>query len=308
VSLLLFFGAIYTTWFLVSEMSQTDIVTNEYPGVSVLNESFYQDRTLILDGDITLQDSDLTLVNCTVVFNGTHDKQYGIWTGGGTMLTMINCEVGPKLGGGSYTMEIHGSARFTGTSFENIWGDDSEEHLNGDGGLKVHNDDVVLEDCLITECKTNGILIDHCSPRIINCTIEYCEDDGIEMHGGEALIYGNKIRYNSYGIVAFDDCRATVDSNAFIENDFGLAITGSELLVVDNHFIDHSDAALIEIDSESVFRNNEYIGKKTDPETELMAEDFSQICLILFFLMSLLSFLILFIFNRRVAMPPRAKK
>jgi hypothetical protein len=222
---------------------------------------------------------------------------------------MINTVVKPRLEDAAYTMELHGSARLSGCSFYNIWGDTDEDHMNGDGGLKIHNDDVVLEECLITDCRSNGILIDHCSPRIINCTIENCDDDGIEIHGGEALIYGSKIQYNSYGICAFDDCRAMIDSNAFIENEYGLAITESTLTVSNNHFIDHREGALVEIDSESVFRNNEYIGPKRATEAELMAnQDYTQICLIMFFLLTLISFLTLFIINRRLSLPPRAKK
>jgi hypothetical protein len=309
VSLLIFLSAIYGSTLVGDTLNNPDIVTNDYPGESVLNGTYYEGEYLLLEGDISLLTGNLTLKDCEVVFNCSEHKEFGIWTGRGTNLVLENTIVRPLDKDATYTFELHGSARFTGCEFYNIWGNTDTDHLNGDGGLKIHNDDVVIEDSLISDCRSNGILIDHVSPRIINCTIEKCHDDGIEIHGGEAYIYGNWIKNNEWGICAFGDCEATISSNAFVENKYGLSTMGSKLTVTDNHFVDHKTAALFGDHSESVMRNNEYVGKKTDPGSELMLQDLAQVCLVMFFISSAVSFLILYITNRRMlGGPPRKKK
>jgi len=301
VSLLIFFAALYATWYLEDDLNTPDIVINDYPGPSELNGAYYEGVDIYLDGDLTLLTGNLTIIDCNVIFNCTEHGEYGLWTGEGTQLTLVDSVIKSRTEDATFKMELQGSAVITGCEFYYIWGDTRTDHRNGEGGLQIHNDDVRIEDCLISEGRTNGILIDHCSPFIINNTIENCDDDGIEAVGGEAYIYGNRIQDNPWGICAFDGCAATIDSNAFIRCDFGLSMVDSELTVTNNHFYKSGDAALYGDTSTSTFRNNEYIGKSRDPGAELLAQSWDQICLIFFFLTTLISFLILFAINRGLA-------
>ncbi len=310
VSLLIFFGAIYATWYLESGISDPDVDVMEYPGTSILTEELYEGQELDLGGPITLAPGqNLTIRDCTIVFNCTSSKEFGIWTDAGSKLVLINTTVRPCDKDAEFYFELHGSARLLGCEFYHIWADTRSGHENGDGGLKIHNDDVLVEDCLISECKGNGMLIDQASPRIINSTIEHCGDDGIEILGGAPYIYGNRIQYNSWGVISLDNCRGTLDSNAFIKNDYGLSVMDGEMVITNNHFIDQKTLAFTEQNSDNIVRNNQYVGKKPSAADDLLTSDgLGQMCLVGFFMVTLVSLLILYVFNRRIGMPPLVKR
>jgi len=306
LSLVILVSTIYGSSIYQNDINNPDIVSSTYPGSSDLAPGYYEGQDIYLDGDIALQDSNLTIENCNVIFNCTTQGEFGFWTGLNSELVLRNSTF-TSLGEAAYTFEIHGSARILECSFSNIWGDTRMDYLNGNGGLKIFSNDVLVQDCTISQCMSNGILISDCSPSIINNTIQYCGDDGIEIHGGAPFIYGNWIRYNDWGICTFGGSKATIDSNAFVENNNSLSLVDSQLQVINNYFIDSKEAAVNGPTGDSTFRNNQYIGEDGPSEEQQLAENFSQVCLVGFFLVSALSLLILYISNKRVIGFPRKK-
>lgn len=308
VSLAILVSTIYGSSIYQNDINSPDIVTSSYPGSSELPPGHYLDRDIYLEGDLAVLDGNLTIENCNVIFNCTVHKEFGLWTGEDSMLTLINSTFNSKEKEAAYTIEIHGRANILGCEFRNIWGDTRPDHLNGDGGMKIFNDQVLVKDCTISQCMSNGMLLSGCSPNIINNTIEFCDDDGIEIHGGAPLIYGNLLLENEWGICTFQGCKAVIDSNAFRDNGNSLSLVDSELTVVNNYFIDSKNSAINGPTSDSTFRNNQFIGKEGPSEDQELAQNFSQVCLVGFFIVSALSLLILYITNKRAIGYPNKRK
>lgn len=308
VSLVAFMGASYAGSVYSLGMNETQIVEYAYPGTSALNGTYYEKMDLELSGNVTLLSGSLTIKDSNIVFNCTHDRQLGIWTAKGTMLKFQNVTIRPKDLTCTYFFEIHGSARIGDCIISHPWGDTRTEKKNGDGGVKVFNSDVVINDTLITGGESNGLLIVDCSPRILNNTIERCGDDGIELQNSGAYIYGNWIQYNDWGMTAFNGSNARIQNNAFVENNNAISLVDSSLVITDNHFINNKAAIEKGNSPDTVIRDNEFIGKNDVTDATDTVNSLLQVCVVVIFISTAISYGMLYFANRKVVGPPKAPK
>lgn len=216
----------------------------------------------------------LRIVNSTVTFSSTPEIFMGIRIQEGGILEVMNSTIrsGDDIG---YLVRIFGTMIAVDSNFTGLWG--KESNVNFDGGIEIYSDDVLLSNCRISDCTTNGIIIGDCCPVIENCVIENNGDDGIEVTGGEPHIVNTTIRNNLDGVycmygsnakllnctimgnsesgIIAEGCTATL-TDCTISNNSGTGVKGRESNITLGDSMVHNNTK--DIDMSDVHRFWEY--------------------------------------------------
>jgi hypothetical protein len=188
-----------------------------------------------IDNFIIRNNGNLILKNSTVSWNLNASGSGGLYVENGGTFKAYNC-VFQGLNGKSYKCELFGNVQFYNCTFYNLWGDKND--LCGQGGIEIYSDNVLVEKCLIYNPTVTGIVIGDCSPRISNCTVAGCSNDGIEIINGAPLIINNQVEGCDFGIMTFHDCNAVIRNNTIKDiNNYAIGlIEGSKAKLGNNHF------------------------------------------------------------------------
>lgn len=171
----------------VSFTRYVDIIESPDPGRTVLEPGDYEDQALVVDGPVTVGAGEtLALINTTLTFDPAPGLRHGIWVHPeGTLLlqdAVVN-STDPEVG---FTFEVHGTARIRDSRIVGTATD--PDHVNGEGGLEVYNDDVVIEGTTFENALSASVMTVYCSPTIRGCTFSGAMDEGVEGHGGAPVI------------------------------------------------------------------------------------------------------------------------
>lgn len=276
VVLLILFGIGWATQ--VSEPTLTTIHKDSPPETYAISEGEIEGTTELLSDNIYVPArSSLTIVNSTVVFATTFNKQYSIFIEEGGFLEVVNSSIRTNNILFGFGFEIHGSARLIDSSFSRLYG--SEDVNNGDGGLEIFSDDVLISNCSISHNKVNGLLIADSSPTIENCIIANNEDDGIEMQNADPVIRNCTIRENGWAVIVNAKSNPHIEGNLFDSNAHGIDVYGSKATIINNEFRNNENYAINVYDnSEVTLRDNTYENNEENVTSEMPFAMFYSIC------------------------------
>jgi nitrous oxidase accessory protein NosD len=264
IVILVLLAATISTYGLESMNFDNEVIDWDYPGGTVVFPEAYYDEEFVLEGPITLiEGQSIAFTNCTITFDLEYPTVFGIWIGKGAHIELVNTTVRPSNDEYYYMVEIYGSAIIDGCTFEMIGG--NRDNHNGEGGLKIFNDDVIVRNTTFTRSITNAILVAHSSPQIIDCTVVDSWDDGIEITGGAPLVQGSSFEYCGFGAICFDGTKATFRDCTFIGNGLGMGILESHPTVEGSTFKNNRDQAIVyDTFSEPVLTDNDFEGNGED--------------------------------------------
>jgi parallel beta-helix repeat protein len=212
--------------------------------------------------------SSLKIVNSTLTFATTFNKQYSIFVEEGGHLEIVNSSIRTDNILFGYAFEIHGSAKLVDSSFSRLYG--SLDVNNGDGGLEIFSDDVLISNCSISHNKVNGLLIADSSPTIENCIISNNEDDGIEMQNADPVIRNCTISENGWAVIVNAKSNPHFEGNLFDSNTHGIDVYGSEAVIINNEFRNNENYAINVYDnSDATIENNIFEGNEEDVTSEM---------------------------------------
>lgn len=208
------------------------------PSTSDLTPGIYVDESLVLTGSVLVDiGQTLHLRNSTILMDLSSDKEFGIWVAQGGSLILENSTIESSSSMFGYYFEIMGSANISHSTISGLWGDPDNE--NFDGGLEIYSDDVVIRDSAILNSTTNGLLITNSGPLIVNTTIDSARDDGIEMRHSDARIRNNTISNCGWGMIISVGSTAVIDGNELSNNIYGIYVYKSDP-VIENNFFNHT--------------------------------------------------------------------
>ena len=222
------------------------------------------------------EDSSLLIRNSTITFTMTEEKGCSMYVAEGGRLEIMNSFIGSATSEYGYGFEIYGEATFADSRFSGIYGPD--DIINGDGGMEIYSDDVVLFNCTIADNPVNGILISCASPTIENCVIKGNEDDGIEIHHSNARIMNCTIQDNEWGMIFFDSkCR--VLNNTIENNRHGIFIEFSSPVIRNNTFENNTEYAVGTLYGSAVdYNDNTFINNGAKFHEEKTLEYYFSMC------------------------------
>jgi len=243
-----------------------------YGGGLIENESLELKQSIYVQ-----EDSSLLIRNSTITFIMTEDKGCSIYVAEGGRLEIMNSSIGSAGSEYGYGFEIYGEAIFADSRFSGIYGPD--DIINGDGGMEIYSDDVILFNCTITDNPVNGILIARASPTIENCVIKGNKDDGIEIHHSNAKIVDCTFLGNGWGMVVFSDSRCQVLNNSFKDNEHGVHVEFSSPEIKDNIFENNTEYAVSTVYGSDVdYNDNTFINNGAKFHEEKTLEYYFSMC------------------------------
>jgi parallel beta-helix repeat protein len=266
------------TTFNVPVMQKVELIQDSHPGTFVLSNGIVENELLTLSDNIYVSSNDtLTIMNTTIVFSLDHNKDHLIYVANGGSLEIINSTVTSSPISYGYAFEIHGEALLLNSIFSYIYG--SNDFENGDGGLEIYSDDVLVKNCTISNNPTNGILIANSSPIIENCTIEYCDDDGIEIQDSRAVIRNNLFRNNQWAITVNPGSDCLIEGNTFSDNVYGITVDASNPVICNNVFENTENYAISVYDnSDPELENNTFENNGEDVKEDIKLWTYFDIC------------------------------
>lgn len=238
------------------------------PSFSVLAPGTYENKSLVIDGNITVSSGEsLRIVDSILTMDLERNKDFGIWVEESGTLTLENTTIENHPRIYRYTFEIMGSATIVGCHLIGLWGDPANE--NFDGGLEIYSSDVLIQDTLIEDATTNGLLIMNSAPRIINNTIEDANDDGMELQNSDATILNNTIEGCGWAMIVSRGSDAVIRGNLISDNKHGIVIEWSSPTVERNEFVGNSNYAIFYDNySEPAIDENVFVNNERDMSTE----------------------------------------
>ncbi len=247
-------------------MNESSIQIDKTPMPSESIElSFFDNKSEVTtDQNIVLSDGDsLRLSNMDIHMNGSRDKIPIIWVGENSSLFIENCTLKSIDNDHGFEFEVYGEMEITDSEICGLWGD--PDMNNGDGGIEIYSDDVLIDNCRIYDNVINGLLIYDASPIITNNEIYGCGDDGIEVHSSDMVFESNEIRDNDWGMVIFSNSNLVIENNTFLENQHGISIEDSKPIIINNQFTRNTEYAIeVGSNSDPQFEGNEFSENEQD--------------------------------------------
>jgi hypothetical protein len=229
-------------------------------GSDLLNETYNIDKILYVQNG-----SEYVISNSEIIFGSNQD--IGIYVERGGHLIIENSTISTENNLTTYWFEVYGELTVTDSVIQNLWGDPQNENM--DGGIELHWAKARFERSRIRFGKTNGIMARNSSLYVSSCYIEYCNDDGIELHRTPAIIKNSEFRYNVWPIILWDRSDAKVYNCLFDANDEGLYIFESSPTIEDCTFANTGSGPAITVmgwRARPVFKNNVFLNNEVDIE------------------------------------------
>jgi parallel beta-helix repeat protein len=283
---------------------RSEVLESEDPGNSIIAPGVYDGENILATNTVTVRHGEvLTITNSTVTFDPAPGLDYGIWVGPGGRLQLKNVTLGSVDNGVGFAFEIHGSARIEDCIIRSLA--KNPDQINGDGGIEVYSDDVVVLNTTFLRPLSQGLMLIDSSPMVINCTFNDSVDDGIEIHGGSPLIEDCRFERCEFAIVMWRS-NATVKRCTFVRNGEGIYISGSSPTIEDCSFINTDGSAIAYMKGTTpVLTNNTYSGNKDDVvESESEESYICTSCYAIAYILPILAIVHLWNLSRKLPRPP----
>jgi hypothetical protein len=264
-----------------------EIITSSNPGESILDVGTYLDQVVNVSGPVTVQKGEiLTLKNSTLNFDPAPGLDYGVWVAPGGRLVLIDSTVQCSDNITGFTFEVHGTALIEDSCIIATAVD--PDHENGEGGVEIYNDDVRLVNTTFDNALSASIMTVECSPVIEDCVFTGAKDEGIESHGGSPVIRNCTFRQCEWPIILWGS-DATIENSTFEECPRGVVLIGSSPKMEDCAFKNITEWAVQRSkDSNPELSGNSYENVGAEMNVKTGFEIIGTVCMAVTFLIAII--------------------